>query len=201
LTMVYPKAVWLAFSSAAFLALTELASAEEVPCTENLICNHGAGCIQGVANFTVHMGLASSNGNGNSAAADFMDITPPDFLAVSQVDNQHCACPIGWTGVTCEVEYKSCDQTHPCFHGGQCILGLNDRYGNEQLFCNCDNAVDQEGNKYGTCKCGAFCSKLSITLFFLFDFSMAFISSSSSSSFANLSWKILRAERGTELQR
>jgi hypothetical protein len=164
--MVNQKAVWFAFSSAA-LALAELAVAvsaefqQEVPCTDNLICNHEAACVKGVANFTVHMGMPN-----NTDLQEFIDTTPPDFLAVSQIDNQHCFCPMGWTGVTCEVKFESCDQTHPCFHGGQCILGLNDRYGNEQLFCNCDNAVDQEGNKYGTWLL------TTITLFFDFDFDL-----------------------------
>jgi len=34
-------------------------------------------------------------------------------------------------------------------HGGQCIPGLIDDFGNEQLFCDCNNAVDEDGNRYG----------------------------------------------------
>jgi hypothetical protein len=115
-----------------------------VPCSENIVCNHEAECVKGVADFPVHIGIPLSDDT----------LANTEFLAVSHIDNQHCDCPIGWTGVTCDVKYElSCDQHHPCFHGGECILGLIDRYGNDQLFCNCDNAVDKDGKKYGTCVC------------------------------------------------
>lgn len=127
-------------SSAAMAVSAAEMIQQEVPCNSNLVCNHEASCLKGVANFTVHVGIPVNDHYVNS-----------DFLAVSQIGNQHCNCPIGWTGVTCEVKYESCDQHHPCFHGGECILGLVDRFENDQLFCNCDDAVDRDGNKYGTC--------------------------------------------------
>lgn len=143
--MVCLRAIMFALLlSAVFAGVSAIPAPEmiqqEVPCSKNLNCNHDASCIRGVANFTVHLNIPVNNTLVNA-----------DFLATSQIDNQHCSCPIGWTGVTCEVKYESCDQHHPCFHGGQCILGLNDRFGNDQLFCNCDNAVDLDGNNYGTC--------------------------------------------------
>jgi hypothetical protein len=54
----------------------------------------------------------------------------------------HCDCPIGWTGLFCDIKYDSCTSNnqarHECYNGAECMIGLEDQYGNEQLFCNCD---------------------------------------------------------------
>ncbi len=48
----------------------------------------------------------------------------------------------GWTGILCDQKYETCtnQQGHECYNGGKCILGLEDRFGNEQLFCDCSKA-------------------------------------------------------------
>lgn len=66
-----------------------------------------------------------------------------DFLKTETDRNgMHCDCPIGWTGILCDKKYESCTNQngHECYNGGECILGLQDKYGNEQLFCDCSNA-------------------------------------------------------------
>jgi hypothetical protein len=54
----------------------------------------------------------------------------------------HCDCPIGWTGLFCDIKYDSCTSNnqarHECYNDAECMIGLEDQYGNEQLFCNCD---------------------------------------------------------------
>lgn len=105
--------IFLALCSAASLvsavpppaAETPVVEQIAVPCNENLVCSHEAHCVEGIANFTVHLGVP---------ADDEHQIPGADFLTVSHVNNQHCSCPIGWTGVNCNVKYESCDQQHPC---------------------------------------------------------------------------------------
>ena len=56
----------------------------------------------------------------------------------------------GWTGVYCDHKYETCDnqEGHTCYHGGECIPGLEDKYGNEQLFCDCTKARGPDGERY-----------------------------------------------------
>jgi hypothetical protein len=56
----------------------------------------------------------------------------------------------GWTGLFCDKRFETCDNQagHTCYHGGECIPGLEDKYGNEQLFCDCTNARGSDGTKY-----------------------------------------------------
>ena len=63
------------------------------------------------------------------------------------VDGYHCACPPGLTGLRCDTPYENCnDGVHICYNGGTCMPGLQDEYGNEQLFCNCNTASSQYNN-------------------------------------------------------
>jgi hypothetical protein len=56
----------------------------------------------------------------------------------------------GWTGLFCDKRYETCDNQagHTCYHGGECIPGLQDKYSNEQLFCDCSYARGENGTKY-----------------------------------------------------
>ena len=67
----------------------------------------------------------------------------------TSVQNMHCACPPGWTGILCDHKYESCTDSHDCFHGGQCVNGsLTDSFGNRQLFCDCTGAQSIDGIRY-----------------------------------------------------
>ena len=48
----------------------------------------------------------------------------------------------GWTGILCDQKYETCtnQKGHECYNGGECILGLEDKFGNDQLFCDCTKA-------------------------------------------------------------
>merc|ERR1712232_1243399 len=74
----------------------------------------------------------------------------------------YCECPYGWTGVKCDIIFESCSITetdhHNCYHNGRCIPGLIDKYGHEQLFCDCSNAVDYNNNQY----VGKYCEHPSV---------------------------------------
>jgi hypothetical protein len=43
----------------------------------------------------------------------------------------------GMDGVKCDHIFEACDgqQAHQCYHGGECIPGLQDKFGNTQLYC------------------------------------------------------------------
>jgi hypothetical protein len=106
--------------------------------TCDLDCGDNA-CVLGSATFVDH----SQQYDGS----DF------DFHTDKSIDNMHCDCPHGWTGVLCDIIFKSCSGNHKCYHGGECIDGLLDSFGNEQLFCDCENTFDDEGYTYE----GKFC--------------------------------------------
>ena len=77
-----------------------------------------------------------------------IDGKPFDFHQIKSVNGMHCECPHGLTGVRCEVPFDTCDGNHPCYHGGACVPGLLGPFGNDQLFCNCENAFDMQGYRY-----------------------------------------------------
>lgn len=101
----------------------------------NLNCPAGIECVIGKVNH-----LASIF---NSTTDNNVDTTDTDELSWN---GMHCNCPPGKTGVMCEVEFDSCSSTgsnsHVCYNGGQCIQGITDYFGNEQMFCDCTTAMD-----------------------------------------------------------
>jgi len=97
--------------------------------------------------------------------ADFEDFKLPenDILPMHEIKESaggyHCDCKENWTGLKCRRKFQTCDidgngdNGDKCYHGGECIDGVLDQYGNEQLFCDCRRAGDRDGNKY----VGKFC--------------------------------------------
>lgn len=101
------------------------------PCSEAQ-CKNGGICILG----------------GSVLASE--EVTVGDF---------HCACQPGWTGPTCSDPFDSCSVDMPCKNNGNCLLGLRDNYGNEQYFCDCNHALDSDGNKV----VGKWCEHQAVT--------------------------------------
>eukprot|EP00538_Stauroneis_constricta_P012494 CAMPEP_0119559076 /NCGR_PEP_ID=MMETSP1352-20130426/11797_1 /TAXON_ID=265584 /ORGANISM="Stauroneis constricta, Strain CCMP1120" /LENGTH=1231 /DNA_ID=CAMNT_0007606639 /DNA_START=288 /DNA_END=3983 /DNA_ORIENTATION=- len=68
------------------------------------------------------------------------------------LDGMHCDCPYGWTGIQCDHKYETCSLKekgeHHCHHGGKCVSGFIDRYGNEQPYCDCRDAVTHGGTRF-----------------------------------------------------
>jgi len=89
----------------------------------DLECPRNAPCRFGEADFSGRTGILASENETHK-------------------DGMHCDCPIGWTGILCDQKYETCtfQEGHECYNGGECILGLEDKYGNEQLFCDCSKA-------------------------------------------------------------
>lgn len=69
-----------------------------------LECRQEAPCVRGNANFSDH--------------PTYQDGTPLPFQVPLQSNGMHCACPHGWTGVTCNRIFESCDGDHKCYNGG-----------------------------------------------------------------------------------
>lgn len=124
------------------LALASLSSAtaqsiSTLDPTCPLDCKDGAQCVRGNADFTTFTTTENSM----------------PFLKDLSNGGYFCQCPPGRTGLLCEREYESCgDGAHFCFHGGKCLSGIKDVYGNEQHFCDCGKA-QYEGTSYA----GKFC--------------------------------------------
>eukprot|EP00522_Entomoneis_paludosa_P009396 CAMPEP_0172440214 /NCGR_PEP_ID=MMETSP1065-20121228/922_1 /TAXON_ID=265537 /ORGANISM="Amphiprora paludosa, Strain CCMP125" /LENGTH=675 /DNA_ID=CAMNT_0013188999 /DNA_START=26 /DNA_END=2053 /DNA_ORIENTATION=- len=130
-----------AAATLALLMVSSWARGESVPCG-SIKCENDSVCIQDSPNFEDHVLPDGSTLDIHSTNTD-----------------THCACPPGWTGVSCDIRYHACDgSSHKCYHGGECVLGLIDKYDNEQLYCNCDMAQDEEGNRY----VGKYCEQQSM---------------------------------------
>ena len=117
------------------LLLACVAAGSNMSPTCGLDCFHNGYCEAGAADFSAHPTLS----NGTSLS----------FLIETKRDGYHCNCRPGYTGLLCGVKYDDCtDSDHMCYNGGQCILGLSDIYGNDQLYCDCSQAVDKHGVMY-----------------------------------------------------
>lgn len=64
------------------------------------------------------------------------------------IEGMYCSCPDRWTGTYCEVPFVACEGGLTCYNGGRCIPGLSVAYEANELFCNCENAIDESGNRY-----------------------------------------------------
>ena len=98
-----------------------------------LRCPSGIDCITGQVN---HLSQFFENGTQISTSSN---------TYTNKWDGEHCNCPAGLTGLLCEVPYETCaDGQHSCYNNGTCIPGQTDYFGNEQMFCDCTNAIDQQ---------------------------------------------------------
>jgi hypothetical protein len=139
--MVRYHSLLLLAAAAALSSTTTLVSAQNC----NLDCGVND-CVEGSALFEDHF----RDPDGSTF----------DFHKTTNVNDEHCACPPGSTGVLCETIYQSCSiGNHKCYHGGKCEDGLVDVFGNDQLFCDCEDATDDEGNQYA----GKYCEHKATT--------------------------------------
>lgn len=92
---------------------------------------------------------------GNSDNSEFQNTTNSlPWLEGLHQTGFHCQCPAGRTGILCERQYETCNDSaqHKCFHGGKCLQGMKDVYGNVQYYCDCSEA-QHNGTRYA----GKFC--------------------------------------------
>jgi hypothetical protein len=67
--------------------------------TCDLACQHGSTCVVGTTSF---------------ADQQFDDGLYNPFENATTAQTSYCSCPHGWTGVLCDVEFASCDETRRC---------------------------------------------------------------------------------------
>jgi len=116
-----------------------------IECPPTLHCSENALCVQGGADFSNHPHQGEE---------------PLKIHEETTRDGAHCQCPPGWTGLECDRKFKTCGSGHKCYHGGQCVEGLIDNFGNSQLFCDCHDAFDENGTRY----VGKWCEHASVDL-------------------------------------
>ena len=81
-----------------------------------------------------------------------------DWAQIVGEGGEICNCLDGWTGQTCETPFEECeDGVHRCYHGGVCLPALYGPSGIEQRLCNCELAIDGNGNHYR----GKYCQETS----------------------------------------
>jgi hypothetical protein len=81
-----------------------------------------------------------------------------------------CDCPPDLTGIRCGRKFASCNslESQGCYHGGECLQGVTDRFGNDQFYCNCNGALDvavedKRDNFMVTQYVGRFCEQVVTT--------------------------------------
>lgn len=94
---------------------------------------------------------------GNATFANHPNDTDLPFHQASNGHYYHCACEEGFTGLTCSIVYESCADSssfHTCYHGGSCVVGDVDDFGNQQYTCDCSTGT--RGDRYFT---GKYCQE------------------------------------------
>ncbi len=96
----------------------------------HLECQHGT-CAKG---FKTYENLIGTGPFPAQLAYDVISIT-----------GEHCVCPNGYTGLTCEIAVQSCGSDKNCYNGSTCVYDEN---GNP--LCDCDSAHTNEVSFAGT---------------------------------------------------
>lgn len=104
-------------------------------CQNDGVCRKGAKDVSFLAKFGLHRGLLGTKYN-------------EDF--------EHCVCPRGFVGMSCEYNMDVCPGLdHVCMHGGECQIVAEDGL-SINLHCDCMNAKTSR-NRYA----GEYCEERS----------------------------------------
>jgi hypothetical protein len=95
-------------------------------CQNNGICRKGAKDLS----FLDKFGVSRRENDANEAHNE---------------DFEHCACPIGYVGLTCEFRLDVCPGgTHVCMHGAECVPHVDEEANLFEFQCDCNNADDHD---------------------------------------------------------
>jgi hypothetical protein len=95
----------------------------------NLHCFNDGTCMHGKGKFGSFAGLEETTGL--------------PFAQEDQIDGMFCSCPVGFTGLQCEIKFVVCGadgkDEHTCFNGSDCKKDRNEA-GKVFYRCECDAA-------------------------------------------------------------
>lgn len=113
----------------------------------NLYCYNGGSCRHGHGKF----------GSYNGITDGIADELP--FEQVKQVNGMFCTCPVGYTGLQCEIKYVVCGDdnlSRTCFNGSTCKKERAGLTGETYYRCECDTAESVMDAEYA----GEFCEHI-----------------------------------------
>jgi hypothetical protein len=94
--------------------------------TCNLFCYNKGACRYGHGKFGAYNGIDSQT-----------DELP--FEQELHDNGMYCTCPVGFTGLQCEIKYVTCGRdNHTCFNGSACVKERSSNDGNVFYRCECD---------------------------------------------------------------
>lgn len=120
---------WIILASGSWLTAT---SAYDFTC--NLYCYHGGTCRHGHGKFGSHNSQTESKYAGISDE----ETAQLPFEQVHHEQGMFCTCPVGYTGLQCEIKLVVCGRDdHTCFNGSTCA---KERSGEGEIYyrCECD---------------------------------------------------------------
>lgn len=102
----------------------------------NLFCAHGGTCVHGHGKFGSYSGID--------------DDEEMPWEKVKHENGMYCLCPVGYTGLQCEIKMVVCgSDDHTCFNGSAC---KKDHSGTGESYwrCECDPKESDLTAAYGT---------------------------------------------------
>lgn len=121
--------------------------AEAYDWTCNLFCYNKGNCRHGHGKF------------GSYAGIDSMTEELP-FEQELHDNGMYCSCPVGYTGLQCEIAYVTCGRDdHTCFNGSACVKERSSDTGEIFYRCECDIAHSVMDAAYA----GKYCEHIATT--------------------------------------
>ena len=115
--------------------------------TCNLFCYNKGNCRHGHGKF------------GSYAGIDSMTEELP-FEQELHDNGMYCSCPVGYTGLQCEIAYVTCGRDdHTCFNGSACVKERSSDTGEIFYRCECDIAHSVMDAAYA----GKYCEHIATT--------------------------------------
>lgn len=130
----------------------DTAPADAYDFTCNLYCYHGGTCRHGSGKF----GSTNSQKNSKYAGISDEETAKLPFEQVRHEQGMYCTCPIGYTGLQCEIKYVVCPRdNHTCFNGSTCRKEVS---GNNEVYFRCE--CDPDGSVMDADYAGKYCEHI-----------------------------------------
>ena len=114
----------------------------------DLYCYNGGECKHGKGKFGNFAGVSEEEG----------EALP--FAEQKHANGMYCSCPVGYTGLQCEIKFVVCGENgedqHTCFNGSECKREKTD---SGKMFYRCE--CDPEKSILSASYAGKFCEHIS----------------------------------------